>query len=59
MSQTDQIEPAGSISSQDPHNEQKKKTKSRRPPSEPPAALLLSEQTVLMDNQILRSDSND
>ncbi|KAF2746780.1 Lem3/Cdc50 [Sporormia fimetaria CBS 119925] len=31
MSQTQQLEPADSISSQDPHNEEKKKTKSRRP----------------------------
>ncbi|KAF2203301.1 CDC50 family protein-like protein [Delitschia confertaspora ATCC 74209] len=33
MSRTQQIEPADSISSQDPHNADPKKTKSRRPPN--------------------------
>ena len=35
MSQTQQMEPSDSISSQDPHREDSKKTKSRRPPSKP------------------------
>jgi hypothetical protein len=34
MSQTQQVDHADSISSQDPHAEDKKKTKSRRPASE-------------------------
>ncbi|KAG9201890.1 hypothetical protein G6514_005308 [Epicoccum nigrum] len=33
MSQTQQMEPSDSISSQDPHREDSKKTKSRRPPN--------------------------
>ncbi|CAI6328176.1 unnamed protein product [Periconia digitata] len=33
MSQTQQVERSGSISSQDPHNEAQKKTKSKRPPN--------------------------
>jgi hypothetical protein len=35
MSQTQQVEPTDSISSQDPQKDDKKKTKSRRPASEP------------------------
>ena len=66
MSQTQQMEPSDSISSQDPNREDSKKTKSRRPPSKPGLRMRMRLQlraqrsrAALIDAQTRRFASSD
>ena len=66
MSQTQQMEPSDSISSQDPNREDPKKTKSRRPPSKPGLRMRMRlrlraqrSRAALIDAQTRRFASSD